>query len=190
MARSGRGQLGYWGLDRRADPWLCRRRRFVFPLSQPQSQAVAALSAREDELPLPTPSPSMADPAWVSAAAWGRGHGLPRLGWGLAPASTLLFACAAGALTVFAGRPADWVRSGGRERDDPLPLSVRQGFGNWSPGMVRFTSEVGRPTKTNTSERFLFLGLECFIDKVLIPAIYRLYIIEVPCLKERSLTSE
>lgn len=77
MARSGRGQLDYWGLARRADHWLCRRRLLVFPLSQPQSQAVAALSARKDELPLPTPSPSVAEPAWVSAAAWGRGHACP-----------------------------------------------------------------------------------------------------------------
>lgn len=32
-----------------------------------------------------------------------------------------------------------------------FPLRVRQGFGGWSPGMVRFTRGGGRPTYTNTS---------------------------------------
>lgn len=47
---------------------------------------------------------------------------------GLGP-GLLCSAWAAGALARFARRPADWVRSSGRERADSLPLRVRQGFG-------------------------------------------------------------
>lgn len=122
MARSGRGRLGSRGLARRADPSLCRRRRVVFPLPRPPGRTVAAPSAREDELPLPAPSPRTAGPARGLCCSAGSGPQPAPLGFPTPASAPLLLACASGALTPFAKRPANWGMSGGRERSDPLPL--------------------------------------------------------------------
>lgn len=174
MARSGRGRLGSRGLARRAGPSLCRRRRVVFPLPRPQGQAVAALSAREDERPLPPHPPVQRSQHGALAAARGRVRRLPAQVLVLVPASALVLFCLRGRRPDSLRHEASRLRA---ERGTiPFPLRVKQGFGGWSPGMVRFKSGWGRPTKTNTSEHFLFfLGPECLIDRCYVLAGRKFY---------------
>lgn len=87
----------------------------------------------------------------------GGGHGLPGSDPGI-----LLSACAVGSLIPCARNLAEWVRSGGRERGESLPLTLEAVIWRREPG----NGEV--ETKQNkyiTAFLFYFFGSECLVDR-------------------------